>query len=88
MEYLLALLLPPLLLLVWVGVQNAWRRRFLPADSDDDALAGRSSLRAMRMRETLRAGRRRSPGYNEEILTMRLDDYNKEDRFEATGALE
>jgi len=42
-EYLLALLLLPLLLLVWVGVQNAWRRRFLPADSDDDALAGRSS---------------------------------------------
>jgi hypothetical protein len=41
MDYLLALLLPPLLLVVWTGVQGAWRRRFTTADDDGDVLAGR-----------------------------------------------
>lgn len=40
-EYLLAILLPPLLLLGWVLVQNAWRREFGGAGDDDDVLARR-----------------------------------------------
>ncbi len=39
-HYLLALSLPPLLLLGWVAVQHAWRRQF--PSTDGDALAGRS----------------------------------------------
>lgn len=41
-SYLLALLLPPLLLLAWVAVQSAWRRQFSATDADGDVLAGRS----------------------------------------------
>jgi hypothetical protein len=37
-EILLALLLPPLLLVAWVGVQAAWRRQF---GIRGDALAAR-----------------------------------------------
>ena len=42
-QILLALLVPPLLLLGWVGVQRAWRREFPARDGEDgDALAGRT----------------------------------------------
>jgi hypothetical protein len=37
----LALLLPPLLLLGWILVQNAWRRQFSQAGDDEDVLAAR-----------------------------------------------
>ena len=40
-EVLLALLLPPLLLIAWVGVQAAWRRQFGMTGKDGDALAAR-----------------------------------------------
>lgn len=39
---LLAVVLVPLLLLGWVLVQNAWRRRFRAQDKAGDVLAGRS----------------------------------------------
>lgn len=41
LEVLLALLLPPILLLAWVAVQNAWRRQFRSPGGDVDVLAGR-----------------------------------------------
>ena len=40
-EYLLAIVIPPLLLVGWVVVQNAWRREFGAAGDDDDVLATR-----------------------------------------------
>lgn len=40
MDFMLALLLPPVLLLGWVAVQNAWRKQFRPTD-DADVLAAR-----------------------------------------------
>ena len=41
-EILLAVLLPPLLLLGWLAVQGAWRNTFLAdGDGDDDVLAAR-----------------------------------------------
>ena len=42
-EILLALTIPPLLLLGWVVVQNAWRRHFIISDVEGDVLAGRRS---------------------------------------------
>ncbi len=42
-SYVLALLGPPLLLLAWVAVQSAWRRRFYAPDADGDVLAGRTN---------------------------------------------
>ena len=42
-NYLLAILLPPLLMLAWLAVQNAWRRVFFSLDADGDVLAGRST---------------------------------------------
>ena len=41
-EFLLAVLLLPAMLLVWVAVQNAWRKQFHGEDDDVDVLAGRS----------------------------------------------
>jgi hypothetical protein len=41
-SYILALLLPPALLLAWVGVQHLWRREFGSPQGDVDVLAGRS----------------------------------------------
>ena len=40
-EVVLALLLPPLLLLAWVAVQSAWRRQLGFPDDDRDVLAAR-----------------------------------------------
>ena len=40
-EILLALTIPPLLLLGWVLVQRAWRRHFFTTDVEGDVLAGR-----------------------------------------------
>lgn len=40
-DYLLAIVIPPLLLLAWVLVQNAWRRTFNAPGDDADVLAGR-----------------------------------------------
>jgi len=40
-EYLIALLLPPILLLGWVAVQNSWRKQFRLSDDESDALAAR-----------------------------------------------
>ena len=40
-DLLLAIVIPPLLLLGWVLVQNAWRREFGRPGDDDDVLAGR-----------------------------------------------
>ena len=42
-EVLLAVLLPPLLLLGWLAVQGAWRKTFIPDSHDDDVLAARGS---------------------------------------------
>ena len=39
-EYLLAILIPPILLLGWAIVQNAWRRQF-DIPGGDDVLATR-----------------------------------------------
>ena len=41
-SYILALLLPPALLLAWIGVQNLWRREFGSPQGEADVLAGRS----------------------------------------------
>lgn len=40
-DYLLALLLPPILLIAWVAVQSAWRKQFQSPDDDADVLAAR-----------------------------------------------
>ncbi len=40
--WFLAILVPPLLLLGWIAVQEAWRRQFPVSDADGDVLAGRS----------------------------------------------
>ena len=40
-EFLLAIVVPPLLLIGWAIVQNAWRRQFGTAADDDDVLAAR-----------------------------------------------
>jgi hypothetical protein len=40
-QYLLALLLPPAMLLAWVAVQNAWRKEFHAAGDETDVLAAR-----------------------------------------------
>ena len=42
-EILLALTIPPLLLLGWVVVQSAWRRHFFISDVEGDVLAGRGN---------------------------------------------
>ena len=41
-KYLLAIMLPPLLLIGWVVVQNLWRKEFGSPPGDTDVLAGRS----------------------------------------------
>jgi len=46
MEILLAVLLPPLLLVGWVAVQNAWGRHLPTAGDDGDVLAGRNDCGA------------------------------------------
>lgn len=40
-DFVLALLLPPILLLGWVAVQNAWRKQFRTPDDEADVLAVR-----------------------------------------------
>lgn len=40
-DFLLAILLPPIMLLAWVAVQNAWRKQFHAAGEDADVLATR-----------------------------------------------
>ncbi len=43
LQTLLALVLPPLLLLLWVVVQSAWQRQFGAPDHEPDALAVRGN---------------------------------------------
>ena len=40
-EYLLAIVIPPLLLVGWVVVQNAWRRQLGAGGDDEDVLVTR-----------------------------------------------
>ncbi len=40
-SYIIALLLPPALLLGWVAVQHLWRKEFGSPQGDPDVLAGR-----------------------------------------------
>ena len=40
-EIVLAIVIPPLLLLGWVVVQNAWRNQFDTPGDEDDVLAAR-----------------------------------------------
>ena len=40
-DYLLALTIPPVLMLIWVAVQRIWRRYFDVPDVHGDVLAGR-----------------------------------------------
>ncbi len=40
-QYLLALILPPLLLIGWFAVQQWWRSVFSTPDTNGDVLAGR-----------------------------------------------
>ena len=42
-QILLALIIPPLLLIDWVVVQSAWRKRFNTTDIDGDVLASRGN---------------------------------------------
>ena len=42
-QILLALTIPPLLLVAWVVVQSAWRRHFYTSDVEGDVLASRGN---------------------------------------------
>ncbi len=65
-DYLPAVLLLPILLLAWVGVQQAWGRMFPTPDGHGDTLAGRvdcgncSCLQPCRRKQAINTTRRRS----------------------------
>ena len=65
-DYLLAVLLLPLLLLAWVGVQQAWRRVFPASDGHGDVLVGRvdcgqcGCATPCRQKQAINSTRRRS----------------------------